>query len=90
MELEECRKMYEELKEHKAIVANIDTEFFFRFTDIVLQALDNSIPKEKVEKIEKYCKTKSKFQTFGDEQLERAIEMYVNKTKKDVLSLLEE
>lgn len=58
--------------------------------ETVLQALNNSIPKEKVEKIEKYCKTKSKFQTFGDEQLERAIEMYVNKTKNDVLSLLEE
>lgn len=58
--------------------------------ETVLKALDNYIPKEKVEKIEKYCKTKSKFQTFGDEQLERAIEMYVNKTKKDVLSLLEE
>lgn len=50
MELEECRKMYEELKEHKAIVANIDTEFFFKFAETVLQALDNSIPKEKVEK----------------------------------------
>lgn len=58
--------------------------------ETVLQALDNSISKEKVEKIEKYCKTKSKFQTFGDEELERTIEMYVNKTKNDVLSLLEE
>jgi hypothetical protein len=55
MELKEYRKMYEELKEHKSIIANIDTEFFFKFADTVLQALDNSIPKEKVEdKIELY------------------------------------
>lgn len=48
MELEEYKKMYEELKKHKTIIANIDTEFFFKFTDKLLQALDNSIPKEKV------------------------------------------
>lgn len=49
MELEEAKKMYEELKKYKAIIANIDTEFFFKFTDTILQALDNSILKEKKE-----------------------------------------
>lgn len=50
LELEEYRKMYEELKTHKEIIANIDTEFFFKFAEAILQALHNSIPKEKTKK----------------------------------------
>lgn len=58
--------------------------------EMVIQVAKNSIPKEKVKKIKRYCKTKFTFQTFGNEQLQRVIEMYVNKTKNDILNLLEE
>lgn len=99
MELEEAIKYLEEIKERdeewlKDVRISEETRNNFT-NDInaiktVLQALDNSIPKEKIKKVEKYCKSKSIFQTFGDEQLKRTIEMYVNKAKSDVLNLLEE
>ena len=48
MELEEAINIYSELKEHKEIIGNIDTDFFFKFAEIVLQALKKSIPKKKI------------------------------------------
>lgn len=38
-ELEEAKRIYNELKNHKEIIGNIDTDFFFKFAEIVLQAL---------------------------------------------------
>lgn len=49
MKLEEAINIYSELKEHKEIIGNIDTDFFFKFAEIVLQALKKSIPKKKIE-----------------------------------------
>lgn len=56
-ELEEYIKSYNELKEHKSIIKNIDTDFFFKTVDALLLNLENSIPKEVIEnKIEEYKK----------------------------------
>ena len=63
-ELEESIRIYNELKKHKEIIGSIDTDFFFKFAETVLQALDeekyfnkihsyhmkyNFIPKKKIE-----------------------------------------
>ena len=48
MELEELIKIYNEFKKHKEIIGSIDTDFFFKFAETVLQALKNSIPKKKI------------------------------------------
>ena len=49
MELEEAIKIYNELKKYKEIIGSIDTDFFFNFIEIVLNALENAIPKKKIE-----------------------------------------
>ena len=48
-ELEEAIKIYNGLKNYKEIIGSIDTDFFFKFAEIVLQALKKSIPKKKIE-----------------------------------------
>ncbi len=48
-ELEGAIENYNELKRNKHVIANIDKDFFFDLVDILLQALENSIPKEVVE-----------------------------------------
>ena len=47
MELEETIQSYKELKKHKELIKNIDTNFFFEFAETVLQEL---------EKLQKHCK----------------------------------
>lgn len=88
-------------KEYKQL--NSDIEGFARaITKLVIvdknMAIAQHIIRKQQEKIEqleaekkeaiKYCKSKSTFQTFGDEQLERSLEMYVNKTKNEILEIL--
>ncbi len=46
MKLEEAIQNYNKLKKNKTVIANIDTEFFFKTVDTLLQALENSIPKQ--------------------------------------------
>lgn len=51
MELKEAKKAYYELKNlNKNVIANIDTEFFLEFAETVLQALDNSISRDKIKR----------------------------------------
>ena len=40
MKLEEAIQSYKELKKHKELIKNIDTDFFFEFAETVLQALE--------------------------------------------------
>ena len=42
-----------------------------------------------INEVKKYCKFKSKFNCFGDSLTEKAINTYVNATKKDILEILE-
>ena len=57
MKLEDAIKIYNGLKKNKEIIKNIDADFFFEFSETVLQALENSIPKKKIEdKIKAYEK----------------------------------
>ena len=58
MELEEVIKIYNELKPHKKIIKSIDTDFFFKFVETVLQELKNRIPKKKIEDKKKECEEK--------------------------------
>lgn len=63
--IEELINSYNELKRNKKIIANIDVEFFFNFTDRLIKELANSIPKET---IQKYLKNEEElFETYKKE-----------------------
>ena len=51
MELEEAIRIYKDLKDNAWIVESINKDFFLKFAETVLQALKNSIPKKKIEKL---------------------------------------
>ena len=40
MNEEEAREMYKELKKYKEIIGSIDTDFFFKFAETVLNLLE--------------------------------------------------
>ena len=42
-----------------------------------------------IDKVKKYCKSKTEFNCFGDSLTEKAIDTYVSATKKDILEILE-
>ena len=46
--------------------------------------------KEKIKEIKKFCKSKSTFQTFGDTELQKILETYINRLKHRILDILEE
>lgn len=50
-ELEEMIKVYKEARDNRCLIASIYPEFFFKFGDTLLNYIENSIPKEKVENI---------------------------------------
>ena len=46
--------------------------------------------KEKIKELKKFCKSKSTFQTFGDTELQKILETYINRLKHRILDILEE
>ena len=42
-----------------------------------------------IDEVKNYCKSKSKFNCFGDSLTEKVLNTYVNATKKDILEILE-
>ena len=54
--------------------------------------LENELNKEKEKnkKVKKFCKEKSTFQTFGDEDMQYVLETYINRLKHRILDLLED
>lgn len=48
-ELEEAIEQYKELKRNKDIIETIEPKYFFEFADTMLNYIENSISKEKVE-----------------------------------------
>ena len=45
---------------------------------------------EKNKKVMKFCKIKSTFQTFGDEEMQYVLETYINRLKHRIIDILEE
>lgn len=87
------------IKEIKYLLNNhIITTFY---DDTVIEVLNKSIlqyieqletklkeHETREQKIIEYCKSKSTFQTYNNEQLKRALELYVNRTKNDILEIM--
>lgn len=48
-ELEEAKREYRTLKRNRNIIAKIEPDYFFEFADTILNHIENSIPKEKLE-----------------------------------------
>ncbi len=91
MELKEAKKQVEyfveSLKNDTADifinnVCNTDAEAI----KIVLQALEDK--ENKLKKVEKYCNSKSKFQCFGDNLIEKTLDTYINSTKCEILRII--
>lgn len=64
-ELEGVIEDYNTLKRNKNTITNIEPDYLFELVDILLNYIENSIPKEKVkEKIEELSNTKGDFATY--------------------------
>lgn len=50
-ELEVYIEEYRKLKKNREIINSIDSDFFFDFADTMLNYIENSIPKKKVEEL---------------------------------------
>ena len=60
-----------------------------------ITALQNLIARykeleEKNKKVMKFCKNKSTFQTFGDEEMQYVLETYINRLKHRIIDILED
>lgn len=63
--IEELLNSYSELKRNKQVIANIDVNFFFYFMDRLIKEVEDSIPKET---IQKYLENeKELFETYKKE-----------------------
>ena len=59
------------------------------------KAIENLIARykeleEKNKKVMKFCKNKSTFQTFGDEEMQYVLETYINRLKHRIIDILED
>ncbi len=88
-------KLYLQDKSNIAFCTKFYTEKYKLFTtDDVVNAIEKIQhqleEKDKaIDEVKKYCKSKSKFNCFGDSLTEKVLNTYVNATKKDILEILE-
>lgn len=66
-ELVESIKDYNTLKRNKNTIENIEPDYFFEFVDMLLNYIENSIPKEKVE--EKIEETRKRYNEIHTKHL---------------------
>lgn len=88
MKLEEAKKQYEEIKRNKECIKCIDKDYFLMFAETVLEALENSIPKEVIEKaIKKY---KKEYEEILSEYGNIDTEVIINVPNENVRKYLDE
>ncbi len=79
-ELEEFINNYKELRECKQAIKSIEPNYFFNTVDMLLNYIENSIPKEKVEETFEYIEDYVERLNGPDEDIE-----YIKNKKQELL-----
>lgn len=68
-ELEKYIEVYKQIKKNKGIISGIDRDFFYSFSDTMLDYIENSIPKQTlIEKIrERQFELQQEYKEFKDD-----------------------
>ena len=86
----EAKRLFEAIMK----IADERDEFEYKYNraieDLIKLEKERQADKEKIKELKKFCKSKSTFQTFGDTELQKILETYINRLKHRILDILEE